>query len=132
MRRRLIPVLMLALLPVTACASGGGGNGSAGSARDVITAEEIEAISVTTAYDAIQRLRPTFLRARGANSFTSGDSGRPVVYVNGIRSGEIEVLQQIPAQTVLDIQYLNASEATQRFGTGNAGGAILVRTRSGD
>lgn len=131
MRRHAFPLLLvLALLPVTACASAGAGGGTAGS-RNIITAEEIAEISVTTAYEAIQRLRPTFLRARGVNSFANPDPGFPIVYVNGIRTGELEVLHQIQAQTVLDIEYLSASEATQRFGTGNSGGAIVVRTRSG-
>ena len=45
----------------------------------MIVVEEIDAIrtEVNTAHDIIQRLRPSFLRTRGASSFGNAASGTP-------------------------------------------------------
>ena len=122
---RTISVLLL-VLAAAACASTG-----ARTSRnsDVITAEEIQSASVSTAYEAVQRLRPTFLRGRGQTSITSSGSDLPVVYVNGLRSGSVEQLHTIPAQDVQTIRFISASDATTRYGTGHTGGVIEVTTR---
>jgi len=96
---------------------------------DLITADEIEAASVSNAYDAIARLRPAFLRGRGQSSIQTPGSDLPIVYVNGLRTGTIEHLRSIPAQDVQQIRYINATDATTRFGTGHTGGVIEVTTR---
>lgn len=110
--------------------------------RDLITREEIRdrAPDVLTAYDVIQRLRPHFLRERATGSITTpfdknGDRNpaaakTPIqVYINGTRSGIAAVsLREVLADAVIDIVYLNASDATTRFGTGHDNGAIMVAT----
>ena len=110
--------------------------------RDLITRAEIQdrAPEVKSAFDVVQRLRPHFLRERSTGSITSpltaegnrntAASRQPVqLYVNGAKSGIPAVsLREIPAAAVIDILYLNASDATTRFGTGHDNGAILVRT----
>jgi hypothetical protein len=54
----------------------------------------------------------------------------PRVYVDGTPLGEgLGVLRQMRPDDVLEIHYLSAADATQRFGTGNSGGAILVQTK---
>lgn len=112
--------------------------------RDVITREEIRdrAPDVKTALEVVQRLRPHFLRERATGSITTplnstGDRNpaavrQPVqLYVNGAKSGFAAFsLQEIQAAAVVDILYLNASDATTRFGTGHDNGAIIVRTGS--
>ena len=63
---RLAAVVGLALL-AAACASGGG-SGDSGPRRDrnLITGEELtQTGELTTLFDAIRRLRPTWLRGRG-------------------------------------------------------------------
>jgi hypothetical protein len=102
---------------------------------NVISLEEIEAVRDQTddAMGIIQRLRPQYLRARGATSLGNAAGGRAIPYarvvVDGMPRGELSVLTQIPAMTVKEIRYLGASEASVRFGTGYDGGAILVTTR---
>jgi len=110
--------------------------------RDIITRAEIQdrAPDVKTALDVVQRLRPHFLRERATGSITTpltaegnrntAASRQPVqLYVNGARSGvPAAALRDIPAAAVIDILYLDASDATTRFGTGHDNGAILVRT----
>jgi len=101
---------------------------------NVIVMEEIDAIrnEATTALAIVQRLRPNFLRTRGATSFGNARGGRtPVaqVVVDGAPRGDVTALSQIPAAAVREIRYLNAADATIQFGTGYDGGAILVFTR---
>lgn len=104
-----------------------GGNPPPGSALggdpDVITREQIAALDVTYAIDAVRRLRPSWLRSRG------GIDEEPVVYVDAARRGGTRALATISVEIVEDIRYLSGPDATTRLGTGHRGGAIMVRTR---
>ena len=51
------------------------------------------------------------------------------VYVDEVRNGNQEVLRSMSLHAVDSIEYLNASSATQRFGTNHVHGAILVRRK---
>ena len=113
--------------------------------RDLITQEEIEARApdAKTAYDVIKKLRPHFLRERstgqvsgpmpaeGTFSTKSPAERQPVqVYINGAKDvAATAALRQLNADAILDIAYLNAADATTRFGTGYNNGAILIRTK---
>lgn len=82
MRHRLLVVAVLALSSVTvACAHGG----TASRQRDpnLITQDEIARITATNAYDAVEMLRPSFLRQRGVPSTTSGMPDLAIVYLDG-------------------------------------------------
>jgi hypothetical protein len=102
---------------------------------NLISVEEIESIRevVPTAYDVVQRLRPQYLRSRGATSFGNAAGGRTTPYarivVDGVPQGDLSVLRQISAMVVKEIEYLDSKDASIRWGTGYDGGAILVRTR---
>jgi hypothetical protein len=138
--RRTVFVLGAAIL-LGACGGGGAGTPASTSAAasaprpargsaNVITEAEIAAANVNNAYEAIQRLRPTMLRGRGSASSSdqSGTQGL-VIYVDGSPLGGVQALGNISALNVREIRYLNASDATTRFGTGHPVGAILVTTR---
>lgn len=112
------------LLLSTACASAS--QRPPRSSGNVITREEISALEVTTAYEAVERLRPHFLRGRGPTSLRTTQVTLPVVYVAGVRSGGPEALERILIGQVYEIRFLNAGDATTRFGTDHAGGAIIV------
>jgi len=115
-----------------ACASGSSGSTQAGAPSptrsranpNVISAEDLAKVDVSDALQAIQRLRPQFLQTRGATSFQN--PSELVVYVDGSRLGNVSTLRDIPANEVKEIRYLSATEATQRYGTGHASGAIVV------
>jgi hypothetical protein len=130
------------LLSVVGCASGGSSSGPTGTTggssqssaphnNAVITQSELEASATQTAYDAIARLRPNFLAVRGTGSANTADAG-VAVYLNDVRVGgtatasTADALKDIYVVDIRSIQYLSASEATQRFGTGNIHGAILI------
>jgi len=126
----------LALVAVTlgGCASvagGGSSSGPDGSGSDVITREDLERTSAETAMEAVSLLRPQWLRKRPAR--TPGDP-EPVVgvVVDGRPRGTLDDLASLRTAAVEQMVFLSATDATIRYGTGFAGGAIVVTTRSGD
>ena len=93
----------------------------------VLLADEIAEAAVITAAEAIERCRPQWLTIRTPT--TSAPMGTPPrVYVDGLRQAFSE-LDRIRADMVSEVRYLRSSDATNRFGTNHASGAILVTTR---
>ena len=120
MNRRM--ALGLIVMASVACASGGGGTGAPRRNPELITRAEIEATDALTALEVVQQLRPTFLRP-------PGQSDPVVVYVDGARRGNISELRSLQRATLEQIRYINANDATLRWGTGHRSGAIEVTTR---
>jgi hypothetical protein len=104
-----------------------------------ISRAEIEAESsrLVTAYDIIYALRPSMLVSRDLAQPTRSSAVVPqarrgiAVYVDGLLFGGVESLTTIAAGAVRDVRWLSAADATTRYGTGNASGAIVVTTWSG-
>jgi hypothetical protein len=130
---RLIASLVLAAgltAGLTACASSPDGERAARGPRNVLTTEELARVNATNVYDAVQQLRPEFLRTRGLMTPQNPDPQTAMVYVNGIRAGGLEALRALRVADVQEVRYLGPSDATTRYGTGHSGGAIEIRTRS--
>jgi hypothetical protein len=100
---------------------GGSGAGKSVGLREVLMSDEIAKANVSTAYEAVSRLRPYFLQTRG--------TAYPIVYVDNVRYGDVTSLREIAVQNIDRIEYISASDATTRFGTGHAGGVIMVIMR---
>ena len=123
-------ILSSVILPfLVGCSSGSGTR--AGSGRDPLLTEEIVASGAPTAYEAVQLRRPIWLSSRGMKSFSTRGSTYPVVYMNGMKYGDLEALRNIPAETIAEIRYITAEDATIQFGTGHPAGVIMVTTRTG-
>ncbi|NJD20394.1 MAG: hypothetical protein FIA95_14080 [Gemmatimonadetes bacterium] len=122
--------LSLALLLVLA-ACGGPAHGGMGSSLspDLIARDEIDASNATNAYDLITQVRPNWLRGRGSPSIRYSQVQLPVVYLEDRRQGGLEVLRSFPVAGIAEIRYINAANATTRFGNGHAGGVIQVVPR---
>ncbi len=128
----LLLVLVLAGCGGAATASGGGNSNLITS--ELLREADPEGLSV---YQIIQRNRPGWLRAgRGETSFgnAAGAAGGATsdfarVVLNGVPYGDIDELRSLEADQVESIEYMSASDATMRFGTGYSRGAILVRMR---
>lgn len=122
--KRLVLTLFALSLGVAGCASGSGGGGGAprGSSTRIV-ADELATVSQLDLYGAIQRLRPAWLRP--------GTRGQlPEVIVDGSpQAGGAEGLRSFRAGDVGQVEYMSASDATTRYGTGYTAGAILVTTR---
>ena len=139
--RILITLMSTALLTV-GCASGGAGPGGGTSAstasqasasrgptaasRYVVTEEELASVGDRSAYEALQQLRPTFLRSRDPQT-SSNPTPKPVdVYVDGGRTEGLDALKGIRASTVKEMRFYEPQDANTRFGTGHNGGVIAV------
>jgi hypothetical protein len=118
--------LVLIILALGACASGGG---RVPLDRSVITQEQVQESGASNAFDIVQRYRPEWMRSRGAQSIMNAGAENAVVYVNNNRYGDISTLRQIPADGIGQIRWYSAPEATQRWGTGVSGGVIAVTLR---
>ncbi len=124
---RTLTIAVAALLTMGAC--GGRSSHATPVDRNRITAEEIANSNAANAYDAVERLRPAFLRTRGTQSLQNTDPPTPIVYIDGMRYGAVQTLASIPTLGIVSIEYLSAIDATQRFGIGNDGGAIMITTK---
>jgi hypothetical protein len=110
---------------LTACAAGGGASGEGQTRRDpyVITAEDLVPHQGATAYEAIRRLRANWLTRRGGRT--------PVVFVNGAQQGMggFETLQEFRVMTIERMEFISATDATMRWGTGYSAGVINIVTK---
>lgn len=126
--RPLIIAALLALVGTSGCASAGSGSSSGGS-RNHIVQEELQdpPLQSMSVFEAIQRLRPRWLRSRASGS--GGTQTLPAVFLNGSRYGNIGSLQSMRVNDVEDIRFINSRDATTRYGTGFPGGIISVNTK---
>jgi hypothetical protein len=118
---------LIALAGVIACASSATSGGSAPMAdRNLISQEELALAVGNNLYEVVEKLRPNFLRARGASSITTAGDEYPVVYVDGRRYGDVGSLRSLIPSQVSQVRYYDASSAAARFGVINAPGVIDV------
>ncbi len=121
--RAALSLLVLALA-TTACSTGAGPGSAIGpkGSLDRITEAELEPIAQMSAFEAIQRLRPRWFQSRTGQL--------PMVHLDGsVRWDGEEYLRTIPCSEVEGMQYMSATDATTRFGTGYSSGAILITTK---
>jgi hypothetical protein len=122
--------------------------------RDLIAHEELAEADAKfpDLYRAITRLRPHFLaQNRGTRStgIRPGSSSAPmctsrnerncvqrqventavppVIYLDGMKSGDPDVLKGIRTANVEEVRYLSPSQASMDYGLGHEAGAILVK-----
>ena len=122
-----IAIVAAALIGLAGC--GPPATHAATQNRNLITEDEIVRSNASNAMEAVERLRPAFLRTRGTQSMQNPAPPTPIVYVDGMRYGTLQTLSTIPALNIFSIEYMSAIDASQRFGLGHEGGAIVVNTR---
>jgi hypothetical protein len=94
----------------------------------VLTQEEMQASHYTNVYEAVAALRANWMRQQAPISFGSADAGQVVVFMAGVRLGDVSQLRQLNVSGVRSIQYLNPTEAAARFGLQAASGPAIVVT----
>jgi hypothetical protein len=134
----------LAVVAWLAMACGGGSAGSQAGAptgqvaprpqrarRDanVILQDEIDGVSAQTLYDVIRALRPAWLVERAPSMLVDRVPETPIVYMDGIRLGDVETLHQLVPSTIMSARHYSAIEAQARFGTGHPAGVIELMSR---
>ena len=151
---RAIPALAL-LLAGAACATPQPRSGPTPQ-RYVLTAEELRGAGAQTAYDAVMKLRPEFLRTRGTGTIShiptpesnrtgagtgaapapSSGTGTAVpvqtpplrIYENDVLLDGPNDLRRIQTINVIEIRFIPGPEAGVRYGTNHSGGVLLVKT----
>ncbi|NIP78512.1 MAG: hypothetical protein GWM90_04645 [Gemmatimonadetes bacterium] len=123
MRRTLI---VSGLLLIPGCAPGPAVllPGPAADQTSAITGREIASLPRTDVYWLIRHSRPLWLQTRGPVAPTMDGGIR--VYVDGMELGGLEQLRGLPLDGLARVEYLDAREATLRFGVGHPHGAIEV------
>ena len=120
---------LLATAAVLGCASSGSKSGLPPTSRSLITNEEIARSRATTAYGAVEQMRPLWLRSHGQTSVSMPGSQYANVYINKQRFGDITSLRSIPIDQVVEIRYYSPAESVTRFGADNVSGVIEVLRR---
>jgi hypothetical protein len=126
MLRKSFSILMVAA--GVACASAGTGTGASHNS-DIITAEQIAVTHESNAYDAINQIKPLWLKTRGQTSVNTGSSPYASVFVDGQYFGDLASLRQIIAPQIKQVRYLNGPNAVTRYGMQYGSGVIEVTTR---
>ena len=133
--------LLLGAVALVILGCGGGGSGTSAQAAtgtrtrgsaNVITEAEISSSAYQNALEVVQNLRPQMLIPRGVGSDATGLSAASIpiiIYMDDVRLGEPSSLTNIPASRVKEIRFMNARDATTRYGTGHSSGVILVLTK---
>ena len=120
-----------ALMTVTLAALGNGANEVEAQKRqrDVITREELVAIDRQglDAYQAIRQLRPHFLAPPRGNRTMRGEQTTAMLYVNGLKQGDVESLRMMMVTNVEEVRYLDPGKATEEYGMTHSTGVLLVK-----
>lgn len=132
--------LLVATAGVVACASSPTlpPKAQPGSGR-IIGADQIQRWNVVDALEVVERIggytvvegrggRASIHQRRGQNSIVNA-AATPVIVVDGVREVNPNLLRQIRANSILSIEVLTGNDATVRYGTGAASGAIIITTR---
>lgn len=108
----------------------------------LLTREEIAESEARDAYELISGRRPQWLVERGVHSHTEADQGygrseefrvkpgadKIMVYLDDIRVGGVPELKQFSTNLLTSARFLDAREATYRYGSGHTHGAIVLST----
>lgn len=92
--------------------------------RNLVTAEELARTGEVSLYEALERVRPHFLRPWSAAAMQNPTV--LTVFVGGMRMEGTSHLRDIMARSVREVRFLEPREANGRFGGNNSGGALLV------
>ena len=120
--------LMFALI-VLSCSGNHAYRATAPVDRNRISAEEIQSTHIQNAYDAVRRLRPRWLEARGVTSFQK-QLGVALV-VEGVHVGDVSHLRDYDTSDISELKFLSAPEATQLYGIDHTAGAIQLFLKHG-
>ncbi len=121
-----------AVLLATGCASTGAQRSS--GSPDKLTHADIEDTNVTSAYDAVNRLRPNWLRPAGMSVTGLQNGGAPpvLVYMDGKRLGGTDVLKTITTSSVVSMEFLSPTRApavVNDMSTGAVSAVIMIYTK---
>ena len=127
-------IRMAALLAITlACATKTAPKNGARVARHarnstVISREELQdpAVAANDAMTTIRQLRPAFFMTRGPLSIKNTTAGQLQISQDFGPLQPVDNLKGIDARSLVEVRFLNAVEAQNRFGINANGGPVIV------
>ena len=127
-------IRMAALLAITlACATKTAPKDGAPVARhtrnsNVISREELQdpAVAANDAMTTIRQLRPAFFMTRGPLSIKNTTAGQLQISQDFGPLQKSSALSTIDTRSLVEVRYLNATDAQARFGINANGGPVLV------
>lgn len=124
----------VSVLAACAASAGAGAEGGASTSstprprREVITQAELLESGATNLFDAVQRLRPQWLR--GANISNRMGSGTDIVVYQGqTQLGGLDALRQLQTSYAAELRWLDGSQASNTLpglGSRSVAGAIVI------
>ena len=129
LRRVRVPAALAAALVLSACGSfGPRGSGEGGGASAALTEVDLEDYS--TVMEAVQALRPGWLRERTPLVLSPRSGTAPAspvwVYWDGTRLGDTSYLTRIGVSQVSRVMHYDARAASVRWGIGHENGVIYL------
>jgi hypothetical protein len=120
-------ILTLSATLLTACQTTGAGefDNAIHVSRNLLPIDS-KAAAYGNLYDAIEHLRPEYLRVHqdGSTSLT------PVAYLDGVRLADPSMLRIVPVSWVADVRWVRPNETSILYRASHQlGGGIFVRTR---
>jgi hypothetical protein len=125
--QRAVLVVLAVVLTGGACSSAPPPRRNSVTQQRLITAQEIGAIQYSSAFEVVEALRPQWLRLRGRTSVNMREYVK--VYLDDSLLGDPEQLRNVMARSIGSIRFLDANEASARWGLDHGQGAIVVSTR---
>jgi outer membrane cobalamin receptor len=138
-RRLLLGASAVAALTLAACARNPTPRETIPNSN-LITAEQIAAWGSSDAWEVLRRSGKVRLResagepvrmvsGRGRSSILLDDS--PMVILDGVRVGDVEILRYVRASSIAQVRFLNSVQGTVAYGTGAVSGVIEIDTKQG-
>ena len=121
-------ILTLAATSLAGCAAAGPqvSSNAIHISREVLPIDG-NAAAYGNLYDAIEHLRPEYLRVRDQGS----TSMVPVAYLNGVRLADPTLLRIVPVSWVLDVRWVRPNQTSILYRESHhLGGGIFVRTKA--
>ena len=87
---------------------------------------DLENSNASSLYDAISKLRPSWLASRGPSSVTNSTPTAVDVYMDGNFLGQADYLRDVRIADATAVRYWDAGQASSRFGMGHPRGVIEV------
>lgn len=126
MKRSVRVVTSIAMAFALGCASATTQGRTSQGTGNTLTQDQLARTNSEYLYDAIVKLRPSWLTSRGPTSVTDATPTSVSVYVGGSLLGKAEALKDVRTLDVAEVKYWDAASASARFGMGNPRGVLEI------
>ena len=113
-----------AIAVLLACASANTQGRSSQGTSNTLTIDQLARTNTEYVYDAIVKLRPSWLTTRGPTSYTDATPTAVSVFMGNTFLGKLESLREVRTLDLREVKYWDAASASARFGMGHPRGVI--------